>query len=140
MLKLLIATDGSDSAARAVHHVVALAARSVPVEAVLLNVQPLVMSGEVGSVAPIEIAEKRRTVAAEAAIDQGRAPLDAAGIPVIVRYASGDAPEEIVAAAEALACDTIVVGRRGLGTLAGIVLGSVSSQVVRLAKVPVIIV
>lgn len=139
-LKLLIATDGSDNAARAVRHVVELAGRGVAVEAVLVNVQPPVLSGEVGKVAPIEIAQNRRTVAAEAAIAAGRAPLEAAGIPVSVHLASGHAPEEIVAAAEGLVCDSIVMGRRGLGALASLVLGSVSMQVAQLAKIPVTLV
>lgn len=118
MLRLLIAIDGSDNSARAVRHAVALAGRCVPVEAVLLNVQPPVLSGEVGVVAPIEIAQAKRTLAADAAIDAARAPLEAASIPVTAHLASGHAAEEIVVAAETLACDTIVMGRRGLGAFA----------------------
>ena len=94
MLRMLIATDGSDNAARAVRHVVELAERGVPVEAVLLNVQPPVLSGEVSNVAPIEIAERKRTVAAETATAAGRAPLEAAGIPVTVRDARSPADDQ----------------------------------------------
>jgi nucleotide-binding universal stress UspA family protein len=139
-LKLLLATDGSADAVRAVRHVVALAERGMALEVVLLNVQSFVLSGEIGQIAPVEIAERKRTVAAEAAIAAGRAPLEAAGIPVTARQASGHPPEEIVAAAEALGCDAIVMGRRGLGALASMVMGSVSSQVVQLAKMPVTLV
>lgn len=140
MLTLLIPTDGSDNAARAVQHVVDLARRGIKLEAVLVSVQRPVMSGEVGAVAPIEIAERMRTVAAHAAIDAARAPLEAAGVGVRVHETEGDAAEEIAAAAGALHCDAIVMGRRGLGALAGLLMGSVSSHVVRLAKVPVTLV
>ena len=47
--------------------------------------------------------------------------------------------EQIVAYAEDHGCDLIVMGSRGLGALRGI-LGSVSSHVLRQAKVPVLIV
>jgi nucleotide-binding universal stress UspA family protein len=140
VLKLLVPTDGSDNALRAVRHLVALAEHGVKVEAVLLNVQRPVMSGEVGAVAPIEIAEDRRAAAAGSAVGKARAALDAAGVPCTVHEAIGNAAEEIAAAAERLQCDGIVMGRRGLGTLASLLMGSVSEQVLRLARVPVTLV
>ncbi|MGZ5097339.1 MAG: universal stress protein [Usitatibacter sp.] len=140
MLKLLIATDGSENARRAVQHVVALARRGIAIEAVLCNVQPPVMSGEVGAIAPMEIAECRRTLAAAAAFAAATGPLEDAGVRVGVHEATGNAAEEIAAAADALKCDAIVMGRRGLGSLASLVMGSVSSQVVRRAGVPVTLV
>lgn len=140
MLKLLVPTDGSDNALRAVRHVVALAERGVKAEVVLLNVQPPVMSGEVGQVAPIEIAEDKRAMAAGSAVAKARAALDAGGVPVTVHEAIGTAAKEIAAAAERYQCDGIVMGRRGLGTLASLLMGSVSEQVLRLARVPVTLV
>ena len=140
MLRLLVATDGSDNAARATQHVLALQRRGVEVRAVVCNVQPPVMSGEVGAVAPIAIAERKRSLAAAAATAAARAPLEAAGVPVAVHEASGDPAEEICAAAQAHECDAIVIGRRGLGALASLVLGSVSAQVVRRASIPVVLV
>lgn len=140
MLKLLIPTDGSENALRAVRYVADLARRGLAVEAVLVNIQRPIMSGEVGQVAPIDIAEHKREVKAHAAIAAARAPLDEAKVPVTVHEASGHAAAEIAAAAEALRCDGIVMGRRGLGALASLVLGSVSEHVVRLAHVPVTLV
>lgn len=137
MLKLLVPTDGSENALRAVRYVAGLAVRGVPVEAVLLNVQRPVMSGEVGAVAPIEIAEDIRAAAAGTAVGKARAVLDAAKVPVAVHEAIGSAAEEIARAAETLGCDGIAMGHRGLGTLASLVMGSVSEHVVRLARVPV---
>lgn len=140
MLKLLVPTDGSDNAMRAVHYVASLAQRGLPLEVALLNVQRPVMSGEVGQVAPIEITEDRRALAAGAAIAKARSLLDAAKLPVTVHEAIGHAGEEIARAAAELGCDGIVMGHRGLGMLRSLVMGSVSEQVVRLAQVPVTLV
>ncbi|HEX6635017.1 MAG TPA: universal stress protein, partial [Usitatibacter sp.] len=74
------------------------------------------------------------------AIAKARAVLDAARVPVTVQEAIGAAAEEIARAADELHCDGIVMGHRGLGVLKSLVMGSVSEQVVRLAKVPVTLV
>ena len=51
----------------------------------------------------------------------------------------GHAPEALLRAAEANDADLIVVGRRGHGLTAGLLLGSTSEDVVRRAKVPVLV-
>lgn len=140
MLKLLVAVDGSENALRAAHHVAELARRGVRVEAVLLNVQPPVMSGEVGTIAPAEITEEARAAAATEALGAARALFGGTVVPVVVRATTGDPAEAIAAAAAELGCDGIVMGRRGLGPLASLALGSVSSKVIRLADVPVTLV
>lgn len=140
MLRLLVPTDGSENALRAVRHVAGLAHRGIAIEAVLLNVQRPVMSGEVGQVAPIEIAEDKRAVAAGSAVAGARALLEAEKVPVTVHEAIGSAAEEIARAADELHCDGIVMGHRGLGMLKSLVMGSVSEHVLRLAKVPVTLV
>ena len=52
----------------------------------------------------------------------------------------GDAAEAIMAAAGRVRADVIVLGRRGRGRLAGLLLGSVSQKVVALAPCTVIVV
>ena len=46
--------------------------------------------------------------------------------------------EEVVALADKLDCDTIVIGTRGLGAISGYALGSVSRKVLHLTHLPVI--
>lgn len=140
MLKLLIAVDGSQSAFHAVRHVIELARRGIATEAIVLNVQPPVMSGEVGVVATAEIASEARAVASAGALGAAKTLLDEAAVPATVRAATGEAAEVILAVAAELGCDGIVMGRRGLGALASLVLGSVSSRVIRLADLPVTLV
>lgn len=53
---------------------------------------------------------------------------------------AGDPAEAIIKIAETRKCDLIVMGSRGLGRLAGLVLGSVSQKVVSHAPCPVLIV
>lgn len=53
---------------------------------------------------------------------------------------AGDPAEAIIRIADTRKCDLIVMGSRGLGRLAGLVLGSVSQKVVSHAPCPVLIV
>jgi nucleotide-binding universal stress UspA family protein len=52
----------------------------------------------------------------------------------------GEAAEQIVRAATSLGADTLVVGSRGLGTVSSLVLGSVTSQIIHDAPMPVTVV
>lgn len=140
MLNLLVAVDGSDNAQRAARYVATLAREGLAIRAVLCNVQAPVMAGEVGVVAPAEITERSHSLAAAAAFAEASAVLEDSGALVLRHEAEGDAASEIVAAAQAHDCDGIVVGRRGLGKLASLVGGSVSSQVIRSSPIPVTIV
>ena len=53
---------------------------------------------------------------------------------------AGDPVNEILALADSIDADLIVVGRRGRGTLASALLGSVSGAVLRDARRPVLVV
>jgi len=64
-----------------------------------------------------------------------------AGVPDVQRHAGwGDPAEVILETAQQLHADTIVMGRRGRGRLAGLLLGSVSQKVATLAPCVVIVV
>ncbi|WP_205944635.1 universal stress protein [Pelagibius litoralis] len=56
------------------------------------------------------------------------------------RIGSGDPADEILAEAGRVGADLIVVGSRGLGEYAELLLGSVSRKVLHIAKVPVMVV
>ncbi len=62
------------------------------------------------------------------------------GIDVEPEVLEGPAPKAILNVAETRKADLIVVGSRGLGAIRGLLLGSVSERVVRLASCPVLVV
>ena len=79
-----------------------------------------------------EMEEDAKEVATEAAqlfLDRGRTAR-----ALVVR---GEAAEAILETAESESADLIVMGRRGLGRLQGLLVGSVSERVARHASVPV---
>jgi len=59
---------------------------------------------------------------------------------ISTRSSSGDPAEEIIALAEDLRPDLIVIGSRGHGRLAGLLLGSVAQKVLAHAACPVLVV
>ena len=75
-----------------------------------------------------------------AALKIAREKLDAAGIKNAFHIGVGDPAEVIVQYAEDKQCEQIVMGTRGLGTVSNLVLGSVATKAIHLAKVPVLLV
>jgi nucleotide-binding universal stress UspA family protein len=63
-----------------------------------------------------------------------------AGVPLTSETREGSPAEMIVKAAEELNCVGIVMGTRGMGALANLVLGSVATKVVHLTVLPVTLV
>jgi nucleotide-binding universal stress UspA family protein len=98
------------------------------------DVLPVSLFGTTASVehAPTAADVAPLTAAAEVA--------DAHGVRATTRLLSGDAADEIVACADALRADLVVVGSRGLGALGRMILGSVSRAVLRETRVPVLVV
>jgi nucleotide-binding universal stress UspA family protein len=75
--------------------------------------------------------------AAGMAAEQARA----IGVPQVnTEVLEGEPAERLVAVADTAGCDLIVVGARGLGQMAGLLLGSVSDRLAHHAKIPVLIV
>jgi nucleotide-binding universal stress UspA family protein len=90
-----------------------------------------------GSAAPVRMDETFRTVAEEAAAGAAERAR-AAGVDVDARVEQGQAADVLVeAAADA---DLLVVGSRGHGGFAGLLLGSVSAQCSHHAPCPLVIV
>ena len=63
-----------------------------------------------------------------------------AGIDYEIAYTVGSPREDLLKMADTYKADLIVMGRRGMGTLASMLVGSVSSYVVKHAEVPVLVI
>jgi nucleotide-binding universal stress UspA family protein len=141
MKKILIATDGSPASAQAVEFGLALVAEH-DAEATFVHVVPAV-----DVVATSGLAFGGGATLPHRLTDVDRAPLDDAvalaaehGVEARAKLLEGDTVDEIVAYADSLDVDLIVIGSRGHGALAGALLGSVSRGVLHESKRPVLVV
>lgn len=140
-MKLLVAVDGSEPAARAIDAVAQLARAGAALQLVLLNVQEgPVYYGELPPTAieQVEAAQRRHQDQVLAAAE---ARARAAGLTVAgLQRSSGLASAAILRAAADGGADQIVMGTRGMGALGNLLLGSVAQQVLHAATVPVLLV
>ena len=141
MKRILIATDGSPAALHAVELGLELAEEHAA-QATFVHVAPaadvlpmagFAMAGPVS--VPHEVVEADRQ-----ALDEALAVAEERGVPALTRLLVGNAAGQIVAYADDIDADLIVIGSRGLGAVGRTLLGSVSSRVLHDAKRPVLIV
>ena len=137
---IVVGIDGSHHSQRSLEWAMKEAAlRQVPLT--VLAVHPVATSGwtHSGISYPADQAdeERARAVAQESA-DKAASQIGGQRPPsVTVRAVSGVPAEELIKAAEG--ADMLVVGSRGSGGFARLLVGSVSNQVVHHANVPVVV-
>lgn len=140
MLKLLVPVDGSENSLRLVEYLIKWLGRlAEPVDLHLINVQPS-LHGDVGMFLSSEQIRDYHHDEGIEALRAARDILDAAGVLYTFHISVGDPAEVIVQFAHDQQCDQIVMGTRGLGGLARLLLGSVASRVIQLADVPVMLI
>ena len=86
-----------------------------------------------------ELLDAERTHA-EATLGDAIARAEEAGVAIRTRLTTGDPAEQICAYAEEIDARLIAIGTRGHGTVASLLLGSVSNAVIRGAPCPVLVV
>ena len=140
LLRVLVPVDGSDPSLAALHRLLGLQDdwfRARP-ELHLLNVQLPVASGAVRSFVGKEQLHSYYHDEGIKSLQVARQTLDESGHPHRFHIAVGDPACVIVDYANQEACGLIVMGTRGLGSLQGMVLGSVATKVGHLASIPVL--
>ncbi|WP_313953217.1 universal stress protein [Accumulibacter sp.] len=136
----LLPVDGSPAALRAVEYAVheALAATSPPAITVL-SVQTALPS-DITRFISSEVVHDYHRESGEAALASARAKLAAAGLAYAIDVLVGEVAPTIADFAREHGCTLIVMGSRGLGSVAGILLGSITTRVVHLSDLPVVVV
>jgi nucleotide-binding universal stress UspA family protein len=140
-MKVLIPIDGSEAANRAVEHVIASVAwlKEAP-QVFLLNVQWKLASGNVKLFINQDTVNDYYREQGMTALADARAKLDKAGLAYNYHISVGMPAEAIVQYAQEQGVDQIVISAHGHGTLSDLLLGSVVSKVVHLAKMPILLV
>lgn len=135
--KILVGVDGSKCAKRAFDAAVEMARSGGAKLLVVCVVQP-----------PARVSSRKETVARFVGILEREAKLiladyaeeaDRKGVKTETLVAKGNPAKIILYTANAEKVDLVVVGSRGLGGVRGLLLGSVSSAIVRSSKVPVLV-
>jgi nucleotide-binding universal stress UspA family protein len=141
MLKILALVDGSESSSRAVRHAIATSAlcKEAP-EIHLLNVQMPVTPGNIGRHVSHGDLDDYYHDEGMRALAPARKLLDDAGIRHAFHIGVGEIGETVARYVKELSAQQIAMGTRGLGPVAGMLLGSVTAKVVQAVNVPIVLV
>lgn len=144
MTRILVATDGSESAERAVDYAVDLA-KQLDASLLIVNViggygLPDTLFSLFTHAQQAWLRELLESLSAQT-LTKARERAREAGVGSIkLELRAGDVAQTIVEIAEENNADVIVVGKRGQGRVAGVLLGSVSQKLVSLAPRPVTVI
>jgi nucleotide-binding universal stress UspA family protein len=145
--KILVTTDGSDNAKRAVQGAAELA-KNFGSELLILSVVSMNVTRIYSPIAPYPSDEEYSAVLRRSESDANKivdeavalAKMASANVTGKVVTTMESVPETILKTAESEKADLIVVGTRGLGGFRKLILGSVSSAVVSHAQCAVLVV
>jgi nucleotide-binding universal stress UspA family protein len=136
--RILLAVDGSEHAVRAAKVAAEMAhcmkAAELRVIVAYESIPPYL--GEPN----MQMVINNRLKEAQAILKKAVELVGNSSLDVHTELIEGDAAEAIIDVAKTRNCDVIVMGSRGLGRLAGLLLGSTSQKVVSHALCPVLIV
>lgn len=136
----LVPVDGSADALRALGHALSELRDAPTARLHVVNVQSPPIHTWPGKLVSPDVVEEELRREGEKIVQAAEDAARECGIPCEAHVRIGPAAQEIVACAAENHCDAIVMGTRGLGRVAGLVLGSVANRVVHLATAPVTLV
>jgi nucleotide-binding universal stress UspA family protein len=138
-MKALVPVDGSENALRALRHAIDLAKQGALSEIHILNVQPPLGGGVTTFVGSATVKDYHREEA-EKVLAPIKKLLDEAKVAYKTHITVGTPGECVAELARRHKVDKIIMGTRGLGSLGGLLLGSVATDVIKRADVPVTLV
>ena len=140
MKRILIATDGSPSALQAIGVGLDIVEEEGS-EAIFVHVAPTKDVLPVAGVGMVPVSVRHELDEADrASLDDAVRIAEELGLEAKAKLLVGDPAKEIVAYADTVDADLIVVGSRGFGLISGTLLGSVSRGILRRTTRPVLIV
>jgi nucleotide-binding universal stress UspA family protein len=140
MKRILVATDGSLSAADAIGFAVDFASAR-EAELIFVHVVPTIEFLATTGIDDVHGALPHDPTERDHALLRDAASLAAEhGLTATTVLLSGSTADEIVAHAESCGADLIVIGSRGHGAVASALLGSVALGVLHASKLPVLVV
>ncbi len=147
MLKVLLATDGSEYSEKAARYVGQLCEKIEDCEITALYVKEygsnvLGTTGDPSSdaIPDDRVLQQQLEQQATSALTGVQNALSSMAKSVVTRSVWGKPADAICRIAEEEGFDLVVLGRRGRGHVAGLLLGSVSDRVSHCARIPVLIV
>lgn len=139
-MKILLTTDGSKHALDAIEAFVARIVWFRETPAIeLVHVHPPIPVGRAVAWAGKEAVERYYAEEAAAALKPAEELLARRELKFASVKLVGDPGPEIVRHAGAAGCDLIVMGSRGHGAMANLVMGSVATKVLAASKLPVMV-
>lgn len=143
--KILIATDGSELAGRAVDHGLLLA-KAVGADVIFVTVTELWSALEIareferGDRNAINTYEAAAEAAARKILDEASERADAEGVKSVIRHVRDRKPAAgIMEVAESEGCDLIVMASHGRRGIEKMLIGSQTSEVLTFSKCPVLV-
>ena len=140
-MKILVATDGSKNALRAVKHVVTLSTQfAKPASVTLISVHDDVALRHAQRFVGRAAVDDYLREVSEKDLAEARKVLDKAGLKHDMVIRTGHVAAEIAETGSRGRYDLIVLGSKGRSTLKDLLVGSVPRRVIELARVPVLLV
>lgn len=143
MLKILLAVDGSESAARATQKLIETAGwfkEPLEVELVTVHLPLPQVGGFAGAVVSHDMVEKYYSEEGGKALAPARKLLEAAGIRHVPHILIGEIAQTLVGQVEKTGCKMLFMGTRGMSAMSNLMVGSVATKVLHLCTVPVVLV
>ena len=139
MRTILLPVDGSENANRAVARAIELC-KEADTKLLLVTAFPPIVSGNVKSFFSPEEIQSYYQEEGEKALAPAKALLDAEGITYESEVLIGPVAQSVADHAKKKQVNTIIMGTRGLGSITGMLLGSVTTKVLSLVDIPVLLV